>query len=138
VGDPPLVPWHRRRVLSLPAGPGGALPGASTRATVGVISGPAGAGGGRDKGEAEQKLPDSALQRYPAIFTADRLWVMGRSFPGLPRSKKMPAHRDSCAGPGHGRHHAGPHRPDQRLRRRSRLIARLEALGRTVTLEAAA
>ena len=42
---------------------------ASTRATVGVVTGPSGAGGGRDKGEAEQKLLDDALARYPAIFT---------------------------------------------------------------------
>ncbi|MGH3125555.1 MAG: hypothetical protein ACRDND_31645, partial [Streptosporangiaceae bacterium] len=48
---------------------------ASTRATVGVVTGPAGAGGGRDKGEAEQKLLDGALERYPRIFTPDRLWV---------------------------------------------------------------
>ncbi len=85
------VRGHRRRVLSLPAGPGGALPGASTRATVGAVTGPAGADGGRDKGEAGQKLLDSALKRYPAVFTADRLWVMDRNFPGVPRVKKMPA-----------------------------------------------
>ena len=52
---------------------------ASTRATVGVVTGPSGAGGGRDKGEAEQKLLDGALARYPAIFTPDRLWVMDRN-----------------------------------------------------------
>ena len=62
---------------------------ASTRATVGVVTGPSGAGGGRDKGEAEQKLLDGALARYPAIFTPDRLWVMDRNFPGVPRIKKM-------------------------------------------------
>jgi hypothetical protein len=62
---------------------------ASTRATVGVVTGPAGAGGGRDKGEAEQKLLDSALARYPGIFTPDRLWVMDRNFPGVPRIKAM-------------------------------------------------
>ena len=66
-------------------------PVASTRATVGVVTGPSGAGGGRDKGEAEQKLLDGALARYPAIFTPDRLWVMDRNFPGVPRIKKMPA-----------------------------------------------
>jgi hypothetical protein len=62
---------------------------ASTRATVGVVTGPAGAGGGRDKGEAEQKLLDGALARYPAIFTPDRLWIMDRNFPGVPRINKM-------------------------------------------------
>ena len=62
---------------------------ASTRATVGVVTGPAGAGGGRDKGEAEQKLLDGALARYPRIFTPDRLWVMDRNYPGVPRIKAM-------------------------------------------------
>ena len=62
---------------------------ASTRATVGVVTGPAGAGGSRDKGEAEQKLLDGALARYPAIFTPDRQWVMDRNFPGVSRIKKM-------------------------------------------------
>ena len=62
---------------------------ASTRATIGVVTGPAGAGGGRDKGEAEQKLLDGALARYPAIFTPDRLWIMDRNFPGVPRIKAM-------------------------------------------------
>ena len=37
---------------------------ASTRATVGVVTGPSGAGGGRDKGEAEQVLLDKALKDY--------------------------------------------------------------------------
>ena len=62
---------------------------ASTRATIGVVTGPSGAGGGRDKGEAEQKLLDGALARYPHIFTPDRLWVMDRNYPGVPRIKKM-------------------------------------------------
>jgi hypothetical protein len=62
---------------------------ASTRATVGVVTGPSGAGGGRDKGEAEQKLLDEALEKYPRIFTPDRLWVMDRNYPGVPRIKKM-------------------------------------------------
>jgi hypothetical protein len=55
---------------------------------VGVVTGPSGVGG-RDKGEAEQKLPDGALEKYPRIFTPDRLWVMDRNFPGVPRIKKM-------------------------------------------------
>jgi hypothetical protein len=62
---------------------------ASTRATVGVVTGPSGAGGGRDKGEAEQKLLDGALARYPHIFTPDRIWVMDRNHPGVPRIKAM-------------------------------------------------
>ena len=62
---------------------------ASTRATVGVVTGPSGAGGGRDKGEAEQRLLDSALEKYPRIFTPDRLWVMDRNFPGVLRIKAM-------------------------------------------------
>jgi hypothetical protein len=62
---------------------------ASTRATVGVVTGPSGAGGGRDKGEAEQKLLDGALAKYPHVFTPDRLWVMDRNFPGVPRIKAM-------------------------------------------------
>ena len=62
---------------------------ASTRATVGVVTGPSGAGGGRDKGEAEQKLLDDALEKYPRIFTPDRLWVMDRNFPGVTRIKAM-------------------------------------------------
>jgi hypothetical protein len=62
---------------------------ASTRATAGVVTGPSGAGGGRDKGEAEQKLPDGALARYPAVFTPDRLRVMDRNYPGVPRIKAV-------------------------------------------------
>jgi hypothetical protein len=62
---------------------------ASTRATVGVVTGPAGAGASRDKGEAEQKLLDGALAKYPHVFTPDRLWVMDRNYPGVPRIKKM-------------------------------------------------
>lgn len=62
---------------------------ASTRATVGMVTGPSGAGGGRDKGEAEQKLLDDALAKYPRIFTPDRIWVMDRNFPGVPRIKAM-------------------------------------------------
>ena len=83
---------------------------ASTRATVGVVTGPSGAGGGRDKGEAEQKLLDGALEKYPRIFTPDRLWVMDRNFPGVTRIKAILATRDARADPGQGRHHAHPHR----------------------------
>ncbi|MGO9053983.1 MAG: hypothetical protein ACLQID_18750 [Streptosporangiaceae bacterium] len=62
---------------------------ASTRATFGVVTGPAGAGGGRDKGEAEQVLLDKALKDYGYLFTPWRLWVMDRNFPGAPRIKAM-------------------------------------------------
>ena len=62
---------------------------ASTRATFGVATGPSGAGGARDKGEAEQVLLDKALKDYRYLFTPDRLWVMDRNFPGVPRIKAM-------------------------------------------------
>jgi hypothetical protein len=62
---------------------------ASTRATLGVVTGPSGAGGGRDKGEAEQALLDKALKDHWPVFTPWRLWVMDRNFPGVPRIKAM-------------------------------------------------
>ena len=64
---------------------------ASTRATVAVTRGPSGAaaGGGREKGEAEQVLLDKALDEYPRIFTDRRIWVMDRNFPGVPRIARM-------------------------------------------------
>ena len=62
---------------------------ASTRATFGVTTGPAGAGGGRDKGEAGQVLLDKALKDYGYLFTPWRLWVMDRNFPGVLRIKAM-------------------------------------------------
>ena len=62
---------------------------ASTRATFGVVTGPAGTGGGRDKGEAEQVLLDKALKDYHCLFTPWRLWAMDRNFPGVPRIKAM-------------------------------------------------
>jgi hypothetical protein len=62
---------------------------ASTRATFGVVTGPAGAGGGRDKGEAEQVLLDKALKDYGYLFTSWRLWAMDRNFPGVPRIQAM-------------------------------------------------
>jgi hypothetical protein len=67
------------------------LSNASTRATAAVTSGPsgAGAGGNRDKGEAEQVLLDKALEDYPHLFTGDRIWIMDRNFPGAPRIKRM-------------------------------------------------
>jgi hypothetical protein len=67
------------------------LSNASTRATLAVTAGPPGAaaGGGREKGEAEQKLLDKALEDYPRLFTSRRLWIMDRNFPGAPRIQRM-------------------------------------------------
>src|SRR6266516_1466853 len=67
------------------------LSNASTRATLAVTSGPSGAaaGGAREKGEAEQKLLDKALENYPHLFTSDRIWIMDRNFPGAPRIQRM-------------------------------------------------
>jgi len=62
---------------------------ASTRATFAVTTGPSGAGGARDKGEAEQVLLDKALKDYRHLFTPWRLWVMDRNFPGVSRIKDM-------------------------------------------------
>lgn len=58
---------------------------ALTRATLAVVCGPAGG----DKAEAEQALLDRALTEHPEVFTPDRLWVMDRNFPGVPRIKDM-------------------------------------------------
>ena len=54
---------------------------ALTRATLGVVCGPAGG----DKGEAEQGLLDRMLAAQPRVFGPDRLWIMDRNFPGVPR-----------------------------------------------------
>ncbi len=64
---------------------------ASTRGTLAVVSGPSGAAGGgsRDKGEAEQVLLDTMLRHYPEVFTAGRLWVLDRNFPGADRVSAM-------------------------------------------------
>jgi hypothetical protein len=71
------------------------LSSASTRATLAVTSGPSGAAasGGRDKGEAEQRLLDKALENYPQLFTPGRLWILDRNFPGAPRIQRMLATR---------------------------------------------
>ena len=42
-------------------------------------------GQGRDKGEAEQALLDRMLAEQPQVFDPDRLWIMDRNFPGVPR-----------------------------------------------------
>jgi hypothetical protein len=67
------------------------LGSASTRAALAVTCGPSGAAasGGRDKGEAEQKLLDKALEDYPHLFTAGRIWMMDRNLPGAPRIRRM-------------------------------------------------
>jgi hypothetical protein len=62
---------------------------ASTRATVGVTTGPSGAAASRDKGEAEQVLLDKALKDYRYLFTPWRLWTMDRNYPGVPRIKSL-------------------------------------------------
>ena len=54
---------------------------ALTRATLAVVSGPAGG----DKAEAEQALLDRMLAEQPQVFDPDRLWIMDRNFPGVPR-----------------------------------------------------
>jgi len=59
---------------------------ALTRATLAVVSGPAGGNkAGGDKGEAEQALLDRMLTEQPGVFGPDRLWTMDRNFPGVPR-----------------------------------------------------
>jgi Transposase DDE domain len=58
---------------------------AVTRATLAVVTGPAGG----DKAEAEQALLDRALTEHPDVFTPDRLWIMDRNFPGVPRIKAL-------------------------------------------------
>ncbi len=58
---------------------------ASTRAALAVVSGPSGG----PKAEGEQALLDSMLTICPQIFTAGRLWVMDRNFPGAGRVAAM-------------------------------------------------
>ena len=63
---------------------------AFTRATLAVVRGPAGGDkAGRDKGEAEQALLDRMLAEQPDVFGPDRLWIMDRNFPGVPRIAAM-------------------------------------------------
>ena len=57
----------------------------STRALLGMPHGPA----GTDKAAAEQKLLDTAMRDYPHLFTADRLWLMDRNFPGAARIARL-------------------------------------------------
>jgi hypothetical protein len=58
---------------------------ASTRGTLGVLSGPSGG----DKAEAEQALLDKALVELPGLFTPGRLWILDRNFPGVARIKNI-------------------------------------------------
>jgi hypothetical protein len=58
---------------------------ASTRGALAVVFGPSGGA----KAEGEQALLDTMLTRYPEVFTADRLWVMDRNFPGAARAARM-------------------------------------------------
>jgi hypothetical protein len=62
---------------------------AFTRATLGVVCGPAGGDKAGTKGEAEQALLDRALAEHPWVFTPDRLWIMDRNFPGVARIKAL-------------------------------------------------
>ena len=43
------------------------------------------------KAEAEQKLLDPMPAEQPQVCTPDRLWIMDRNFPGVPRITAMPA-----------------------------------------------
>ncbi len=58
---------------------------AFTRATLGVVCGPAGG----DKAEAEQALLDRMPAEQPQVFGPDRLWIMDRNFPGVARIAAM-------------------------------------------------
>jgi Transposase DDE domain/Insertion element 4 transposase N-terminal len=59
----------------------------STRSLFGMPHGPA----GTDKAAAEQKLLDAAMERYPRLFTQDRIWILDRNFPGAPRIARLMA-----------------------------------------------
>ena len=63
------------------------LTDASTRALLGMPHGPA----GTDKAAAEQRLLDEAMERYPHLFTMDRIWLFDRNFPGAARIARLTA-----------------------------------------------
>src|SRR5271155_186341 len=44
---------------------------------------------GTDKAAAEQRLLDTAMERYPHLFTMDRVWLMDRNFPGAARVARL-------------------------------------------------
>ena len=58
---------------------------ASTRGALAVVFGPSGG----PKAEGEQALLDTMLSKHPGVFTADRLWVLDRNFPGADRVARM-------------------------------------------------
>jgi hypothetical protein len=58
---------------------------AFTRATLAVVAGPAGGDKAGTTGEAEQALLDRMLAEQPQVFDPDRLWIMDRNVPGVPR-----------------------------------------------------
>jgi hypothetical protein len=60
---------------------------ASTRSLSGMPHGPAGG----DKAAAGQKLLDAAMDDYPRLFTMDRIWLLGRNFPGAARIARLTA-----------------------------------------------
>ena len=87
---------------------------ALTRATLAVVCGPAGGDKAGTKGEAEQALLDRMLAEQPQVFTPDRLWIMDRNFPGVPRIAAHAGHRQPRPGPGQVRYPAAPDRPVRR------------------------
>jgi hypothetical protein len=64
-----------------------ALNDASTRSLPGMTHGPSGG----DKAAAEQKLLDKATDDWPHVFTADRIWIFDRNFPGAARIARLMA-----------------------------------------------
>jgi Insertion element 4 transposase N-terminal len=58
---------------------------ASTRGLLGMPHGPSGG----DKAAGEQRLLDTAMERYPHLFTRDRIWLMDRNFPGAARIARL-------------------------------------------------
>ncbi len=58
---------------------------AATRGALAVVSGPSGGA----KAEAGQALLDTMLAACPQIFTAGRVWVLDRNFPGADRVARM-------------------------------------------------
>jgi hypothetical protein len=69
---------------------------ASTRATFGVATGPAGAGASRDKGEAEQVLPGKALKDYRYLFTRGGCGPWTGTIPACPGSRPCPRPAPTC------------------------------------------
>ncbi len=57
----------------------------STRGLLGMPHGPA----GTDKAAAEQKLLDTAMERYPHLFTPGRIWLMDRNYHGADRIARL-------------------------------------------------